>query len=475
MPKSLIRSLANMTHTIPFQSPNIGRGGILTGGPSDKLAQIQALGSTGTLYSIVQLLSTGVSAHSWSMYQKQIDGRRRYARTDVGSDQRPEVTVHPALDLWNRPNDFWDGEEFREMGWQYMELVGEWYWVLNRGPSGKGVPLEMWTVRPDRMEPVPSKEEFLAGWLYTGPNGEVVPLDTSEVIQLRYPHPSDFYRGMSAVQSLLADIDSARFSAQWSRNFFMNSAVPGGIVQFAKRLSEPEYKEFVGRWRDQHQGIARGHRVGILEQGATWYPNTYTIRDMQFAELRNMSREVIREAYRIHPAMLGLVIDVNRANAETAEEIHVAWHEVPRLRRMRSVLNHKLLPMYGDKRNEFDFNDPAGAPSPENAIMELQGKANAWSVMVKAGAEPHAALEVCGLPDMEMVSDSAPAPAARPALGNGDVTNQTGGDLTQGQQNYLYDLDDPQVLAVAMMIRDAFKLRASNGRRKELVAGSTYE
>jgi HK97 family phage portal protein len=376
---------------------------------------MSAMGMQGTLFAVVQLLSTGAQAYgNWNLFKKSVDSRVRYSSGDMGSDQRVEVLQHQALKLWNRPNPFMTGPEFREIGWQHMELVGEWYWVLNRGPTGKGIPIEMWPVSPARMEPVPDKEEFLLGWVYTGPNGEAVPLQNSEVIQLRYPHPTDFYRGLSAVQAILVDIDAAKYSAEWSRNFFLNSAQPGGIVTFSKRLSDEEFTEFSDRWREQHQGVARGHRVGVLEQGATWQPNTYSMHDMQFAELRKVTSDMIRQGYRVHEAMLGGSTDVNRANAQTAQEVHISWHEVPRLKRMRNVLNSKYLEIFGAAdKVEFDFPDP----NPENreeANEELTSKSNAANILITAGFEPKDVLECVGLPDMDVLEKATPTPAIPP-------------------------------------------------------------
>jgi HK97 family phage portal protein len=476
MPKSFVRALAKMTvnSIVPFPHAWNNQGGQLYGsGLQDRFTQLQSMGGTGTLFAIIQLLSTGAQATgSWKMFAKTADGRVRYSSHDKGSDQRPEVLRHAALDLWNRPNPFMTGEMFREIGWQYMELVGEWYWVLNRGPDGTGIPIEMWPVRPDRMEPVPHPKNFLSGWVYTGPNGEMVPLLASEVIQLRYPNPMDPYRGMSAVQSLLADIDSAKYTAEWSRNFFLNSATPGGVVTFAKRLSDPEFTEFTTRWREQHQGVARGHRVGVLEQGATWTPNTYTMHDMQFVELRNLSREVIREAYRIHQAMLGNSTDVNRANAQTAQEVHVAWHEIPRLKRQRTVLNNMFLPMYGSTAHnrEFDFDDPSPT-SANDANDELTTKSKALALLVDAGFHPEDACEVVGLPNMRYVGPPAKPLAAAgtpPALpaGGGDLNPVPYGPtgtprVTPEQRGDAIDaeLSDMIVMEYAGVIRDSFQIR----------------
>lgn len=141
------RSLRNAasavsSRPIPFASRWNQSAGLYGSGRSDRSTQLSTMGSTGTLFAIIQLLSTGAQAYGgWRMYRTDQDGRVRYARTDKGSDQRVEVLRHQAMMLWNRPNPFMTGEHFREIGWQHMELVGEWYWVLNRGPSGKGIPI----------------------------------------------------------------------------------------------------------------------------------------------------------------------------------------------------------------------------------------------------------------------------------------------------------------------------------------------
>lgn len=482
MPTSLVRAVINKS-VIPHAARWNTQGGQLYGsGLQDRFTQLQAMGGTGTLYAIIQLLSTGAqTTGGWKMYQPVRDGRVRYSRHDKGSDQRPEVLRHAALNLWNRPNNFMTGETFREIGWQFMELVGEWYWVLNRGPNGTGIPIEMWPVRPDRMEPVPDRDKFLLGWVYTGPNGEQVPLLASEVIQLRYPNPTDMYRGMSPVQALLADIDSAKYTAEWSRNFFLNSATPGGIVTFAKRLSDTEFNEFTARWRQQHQGVARGHRVGVLEQGATWDPNTYTMHDMQFVELRNLSRDVIREAYRIHQAMMGQSTDVNRANAQTAEEVHVAWHEIPRLKRLRTVLNFMFLPMWGDTsyNREFDFEDPTPS-SANDANDELTAKVNALVKLVDAGYDPHQACVVVGLPDMawtgvlQQIGSGASSlggnPSPRKALPSGDPDQYRGPvkepEVTRDSVDQ--ELSDMIVMEYAGMIRNTFQVQRMNGHELEM-------
>lgn len=382
---------------------------------ADPTSYMRAYGASGTVFSIVSLLARQTAKKDWHLYRKQPeDGRRRYTTGDKGSDQRVEVIKHLAMKLWDKPNDFTTGFQFRELGQTYLDLTGEDYIVIGRD-SRASFPMSLWQVRPDRMEPVPHREKYLAGYIYTGPSGERVPLETNEVIQIRYPNPFDPYHGLGPVQSILVDIDAAKYSAAWNRNFFLNSATPGGVIQVDKRLSDDEWNEFTNRWRESHRGLGAAHRVAVLEQGAEWVPNAHTIRDMDFGNLRNVSRDVIREAFTIHKAILGTSDDVNRANAVTAQEHFESFLLTDRLDRWKDVLNCSYLPLFGSTGEgvEMDYEDPVTSNREADAL-ELKSKAQAAQWLVAAGYEPHAVLEAVGLPDMDVVEKATQAPALPP-------------------------------------------------------------
>lgn len=387
-------------------------------------------GTSGTIYAIVSLLASSTAAADWHLYRKHKDGRVRYTTGDQGSDQRTEVVQHQALKVWHSPNPFMTGPEFREAGQQHMELTGEQCWVIAKAGS---IPVSMWPVRPDRIDPIPDPDEYLAGWVYTGPSGEKVPLAPDEVIQLKYPNPMDPYRGLGPVQSVLVDIDAAKYSAQWNRSFFLNSATPGGVIQMDKRLSDEEFDEFQNRWREGHRGVGAAHRVAILEQGATWVPNTHSVKDMDFGTLRNVSRDVLREAWGIHKSMLGNADDVNRANAQTAEEVFGRWKVIPRLERLKTALNERFLPMFGATGQgvEFDYVNPL--PDDREADnAELTAKAQAFSALVDAGMDPDDVAEVVGLPKMRTkapaVAPGTVYPQEQPSPGTEPAEQGDGGN-----------------------------------------------
>lgn len=413
---ALLRAGTATTTPVPFASRAASYGRGLFGSQRGLTAQLDSMGSVSTLFAIVNRTAKAEAGVEWGLYRKAKSGKK---------EDRTQVTSHAALDLWNRPNPFFTQSEFIESGAQHKQLTGEQWWVIARHES-VNLPLEIWPVRPDRMRPVPDPETFLSGYMYSGPDGQEVALRTEDVIFIRTPHPTDPYRGIGPVQALLTDLDAVRYSAEWNRNFFLNSAEPGGIIEVPDRLGDTEFDELRDRWNEQHKGIANAHRVAILEHGK-WVDRKFTQRDMQFAELRGISREIIREAFGFPKPMTGAVEDVNRANGDAGERMFSRWLVVPDLEAIRDALNYRLLPMYGATAAglEFDFANPVPEDA-ETEAMTLTAKANAAKALGETGLwDPTDILDTVGLPEMRRAA-TPPAPAPQAAWADA-VANLTGG------------------------------------------------
>lgn len=403
--KSLVGRVLSKTPTSPPATNKapityVGRGaaGLPQYYATGAESYLRAMGTVGTLFSIVDRNATSVSAVTWHLYRKAKPGQSK--------EEREEVTRHAALDVWNKPNDFFTSQLFTETGQQHFELVGETVWVVARNPSFK-FPLELWPVRPDRMQPVPGVDDYLVGWIYRSPDGQQIPLNLDQVIQIRRPNPYDAYRGIGAVQTIRAELDGVTLSAEWNRNFFLNSAEPGGIVEIEERLTDEEFEEMSARWREQHQGVNNAHRVAIIEQGK-WIERKYTKADMQFAENREVTSKIIREAFGMPAFALGEVQDINRATAEAAMLWFAQQITVPRLERIKQALNSRFLPMFGTTAQGLEFDYESPVPEDEDAeVQRLETRARAAQIMIDSGVYGPEALAAVGLPDMSFGEPNA--------------------------------------------------------------------
>ncbi len=316
-----------------------------------------------TLFAIVDRLATSVAATEWSLWR----GDRNLATHEGGS----RVTRHPALVVWNRPNPFLTRPELIETVQQHFELVGEKWLIMVRSEllNGDGPPVELWPVRPDRMTILPSARDFIAGYEY-GAGRDKIPLRVDQVIYNKRPNPLDAYRGLGPVGSLLLDIEGETAASEWNTRFFRQGAEPGGIIEVPEGLSDQEFETLNERWNQQHKGVRNAHRVAIIEK-ATWKDRRFTMRDMQFEQLRRFNRETFRQAYGFPKPLLGDVEDVNRANAEAAEIVFARWLQVPRLNRWRTLLNDDFLPAFGSMGAGFVFDYEN--PIPQLAAVDETG------------------------------------------------------------------------------------------------------
>lgn len=350
-----------------------------------------------TAYGVISRLAESTAQVEWKLYRKRTDGRRVYREVE----QRKEVTKHAALDLLNNPNPLMDRFEFIEGLTQHFDSTGEFWFVCSFGSIRAAGPLELWPMRPDRVRVVTDPYNALTGYVYVGPDGEEVPLTKDIVVQGRRPNPLDIYRGLGPLQALSIKLDANRLASEYNRNFFLNSAEPGGIIEIEDRLDDDEFRELVTRWREQHQGVANAHRVAVLEQGK-WVERRYSMKDMAFPELAEISRADILEAFGYPKAMTGAVEDVNKASADAQERMFGRYLLRPRLEKIKGALNNYLLPLFGAAGEglEFDFADPVPEDREADSADRIT-KAQALKMMVESGADWNDALEVVGLPKMK--------------------------------------------------------------------------
>lgn len=449
-------------YTTSYGTTGVSGMAALGGARGDRQSQLQAMGGNGTLFGIVGQLANGASRVKWHLYRKRTDNRRRFGPP---VDDRVEVLQHQALNVLQRPNPFMPWQEFCETTQQHVRLVGEGWWAIEYAGT---VPFRLWPVRPDRIAPVPDKDEFISGYVYQSPDGETVPLGVNEVIMLRQPDPWDVYRGMGAVQTILADVHSAAYAAEWNKNFFLNSAMPGGLIELEVSLTDEKFKQMLARWRESHQGVSNAHRVGILEMGK-WKDRQFSMKDMEFSALRNVHREIIREAFAYPKFLLGDPNDSNRASAIAAEYLEARRLLIPDLERIKAALNSEFLPLFGNGDSlEFDYESPVPADEDADAKVTLT-RAQAWQILTGGGVDPEQALEAVGLPAMDVEEPAPPPPQLVPVPAAPGDPAEPGDPAGDPPEDPAADPDDGAQVAAR-----ALELLRSGGLARGILNGHSH-
>lgn len=327
--------------------------------PPDRNLQgyLSAYGEVGWLFAVVSRIAEGVSEAKWRLYSVNPKGERAL------------IYNHPIINLLDFVNPFQTCQEFIELHQIYMGLAGECFWIINKNRLGE--PQELWIASPDRMAVVPSRTDFVAGYVYQI-GSEKIPLNRDEVLHHKLPNPVNPYRGLGAVQSLAIDLDSELYAGKWNRNFFYNSARPDSLIAFEGTLSEEQFNRLKKQWSERHEGVQRAHKVGLLEGGGKYQQIQFNAKDMDFRALRLLNRDNILGVFGMPLSVMGITENVNKANAEAGDYTFARWLVKPRLNRIKNKLNEQLIPMFkGAKNLELDF-DEVVPQTTEQKIAQAQ-------------------------------------------------------------------------------------------------------
>jgi len=317
------------------------------------------------VYAAVSRIADQIAAMNLDLY------KIKRTRTEVETEK---VEEHPALALLAHVNDFTTQSQLFGLTQIYLELMGEAYWAVIR--EG-GVITDIWPLRPDWIKIKPSKKTFVDHYIYRPDgSGKEVRLEREDVIPFRYLNPLNPYRGKGPVQAAAAPIDINDFSSQYQRAFFYNSAMPSLVFTTDQKLREQEIKRFMSNWESKFKGPQKAHQIAFLGGGLKPEPLTDSMKNLGILELREWVRDEILSVFGTSKSNLGIVDDVNRANAEANDARWLKMIIKPKMRSFTTQLNEFLLPMYEERGTHFfDFEDPV----PKDQEKEIE--------YIKAGLE----------------------------------------------------------------------------------------
>lgn len=313
----------------------------------------------GWVYAAVRKVALSAAMVDIKLYRSRKDRR--------GRDIDEPVWRHPLVDLIERPNPHQTRFEFKFLTFSWLELMGEAYWAKVFAGDPRR-PRELWPLRPDRVRIALDENGGIAGYVYYAENGEKVPFEPDEIVPFRLPNPARLYRGMGIVEAAATAIDTDHYAANWHKSFFRHGTMLGGVLETDQFLPESELQRIKQEFAQKYSGPQGAGKIPVLTAGLKWKDTSQKIVDMQLIEGRRFNRDEILSAAGISQAVLGIMEDVNRANAEGAIFLLMATEIAPRLQLFDETLNAYLVPDFGDENLWFKHDDPV----PEN--REIRAK-----------------------------------------------------------------------------------------------------
>lgn len=250
-----------------------------------------------------------------------------YRRLPGGGKERAED--HPLYDvLHRRPNPQMTSFIWREIMMSHLATWGNHYSEMALDFVGR---LQLWPIRPDRVEPFYYSEQLVRespynvsvgdrGYWYVNGYGQKTELAPGRIFHVQ-GLSSNGLVGLSPIAVMRNTIRLLSSAERFGTSFFDNDARPGTYLSHPKNLSLPA----IERLKAQMEGMKGADNAGstvILEEGLTVSEVGLHPEDAQFMETRLFQKREIAAAYRIQPHKIG---DLERATFSNIEQQNIEF------------------------------------------------------------------------------------------------------------------------------------------------------
>lgn len=302
------------------------------------------------VYACVNKNATSVAKNKLCLYTKS------YTETGEEELKKLKDPNHPFYQVIKNVNPFSNQYDLFTITQTYLELTGNAYWWIPRNTLG--VPYMIWNLPAHWMRVVPSETEFISGYVMKVPQkGQFIPFDENEIIHFKFPSPFNLFYGTGPTLAAQFGINLNEQMKTWGINYFLNNAQPGGALITENSLSEEQYMRLRDEWNRKHKGSKNAGKMAFLEGGLKYEEFGSNVRDARFELVSREARDEICAMYGIPASKLGLVEDVNRANADANDYTYQKETILPRLILIEEKLNEKMIPIY-DANLVCKFDNP---------------------------------------------------------------------------------------------------------------------
>lgn len=267
-------------------------------------------------YRCIVEIANAVGSVEWGLFRQAKDGKRI------------EVFNHPVNRILTRANPY---EAFGTMlgnATAFMVLDGNAF-VERKGPQtgpNKGIPKEMYSHRPDRMQIlVDPPTGLLKGYKYVV-GGRHVTWDVDPVTQqgdilhMKLFNPLHDWWGSGPTEPASREIDTFNQGTDWNMALLRNGGHPSMMVGIKGSMGPDEFKDLERKLKEKHTGPDNAGRFLLFDniEGMDVKNFGFTPKEMDFIEGNRESARRIAYGYGVPPMLIGIPGDNTFSNQKEA-------------------------------------------------------------------------------------------------------------------------------------------------------------
>jgi HK97 family phage portal protein len=274
---------------------------------------------------------------------------------------------HPLQKLLNQPTGKMTARQLRaRFAVDFLGYGNSLFHLERAGATGTGRIIGIRSINPEALQSVwvdvdgdPARYDYSdwSGIIRNAPVEDVLHFRDLDMPRPYFPDVFGYPRGATAIQSIVADNEATNYVRQVVSN--------DGTPTFAVILSDEATSDDALSMQQRYTArtVERGKRGAPAFFGAVKdiKPLGFTLNDLEFPDLRRVSREDICAAFGVDPRMIGIGSASNDAGLSGVQYIEararLVQHTIePMLIVFEDEINNWLAPEFGDVYVAYDSN-----------------------------------------------------------------------------------------------------------------------
>ena len=253
------------------------------------------------VFACIRLLANTLAQVPVHLYRRVGEGKEK------ATDKRIYSLVH------SKPNKLMSSFRFRQTLQGHVVSWGNAYIYVSRDKVGRV--LELWPLRPDKMELLPRGSDGYVRYEYTTPSGPVV-LGRDEVCHIP-GFGFDGLQGYSIIALARQGIGLAMAAEDFGSRYFGEGTHPSLVIKHPGKLSVEAHASLKKDLIDKYSNLGKSHKLLLLEEEMSVEKIGIPPEDSQFIQTRQFQVQDIARWYGVPPH---LIQDESRSTYSNIEQ-----------------------------------------------------------------------------------------------------------------------------------------------------------
>ncbi len=318
-----------------------------SGGIRNEEGWLRELGQNGRLLTPPHTIATDVSVMPWRV--QRVNEKGKFEDFVPEKDSSAEKLEN----LWKQPHPRIPRSLFLYLSQLWIETVGRCAWRMMEIDEF-GRPGELWPVPPHWIEKIPTPDNLFYKIKFWG-HKSAIDVPASEMLYFTRPSVVDPLRECQGIaQSVDDEVNQDTAMAKFNTFYFKNFAMLGVILGIPGYTENKE--EIDASFKEKHTGAGNAFKTLIADtaNGNVTATNLApSMRDLNFREGRDQTRDFIRQAWQVPPERAGVLDNSNRSTIDASDFFQQSKNALPRLVTWQEEFDLKLTPLFDDRNTEL--------------------------------------------------------------------------------------------------------------------------